>query len=276
MTWRDVPEPELSGLDAAGWLRAVLRGVPLALLIFGGFVLLLLLRLIERPLFGPQRPMTPFITGFVCRTALRILGIRYTVHGKPMDHPGGVVSNHASWLDILSLNASQRVYFVSKADVAAWPGIGMLARGVGTVFIRRDPRDAGAQKTTFEARLHAGHKLLFFPEGTSSDGLRVLPFKSTLFAAFFSDALRQFSYIQPASVSYIAPDAKNPHFYGWWGDMEFAPHMLQVLAAPMQGRIEVTYHAPLKVADFADRKQLAAACEAAVRSGLSVSERSEP
>lgn len=256
-------------------LRAGLRGVPLGLLVFGGFALLLLIRVMERPIFDAHRPVTPHITRLVCRAALWVMGISFRVAGTPMQQPGGVVSNHASWLDIFALNAAQRVYFVSKDAVAGWPGIGWLARGVGTVFIRRQARDAGAQKTTFETRLQNGHKLLFFPEGTSSDGRRVLPFKSTLFAAFFNEDLREESWVQPVSLRYMSPDAEEPHFYGWWGDMDFAPHLLKVLGAPRQGHINLVFHAPLRVADFADRKALSAACEEAVRSGFSVSERSE-
>jgi len=276
VTWRDAPEPDVPALQFTGWLRVVLRGVPLALLVFGGFALLLLIRLIERPLFGAHRPVTPHITRGVCRAALWVLGIAFQVTGTPMRHPGGVVCNHASWLDIFALNAAQLVYFVSKDAVAGWPGIGWLARGVGTVFIRRRARDAGAQKTTFETRLQAGHKLLFFPEGTSSDGKQVLPFKSTLFAAFFSDDLRPASYIQPVSLRYVAPPQQPSHFYGWWGDMEFAPHLLQVLAAPRQGRIALVFHAPLRVAEFTNRKTLSAACEEAVRRGFTALAPSAP
>ena len=273
MTWTGEPDGEVAPLTAGGWLRAVARGVPLGVLVFGGLLVLLLVRLIERPIFGLHRPLTPYITQFVCRNGLRILGIGFRSSGEPMTQMGAVVSNHASWLDIFSLNARKRVYFVSKAEVAGWPGIGWLARAVGTVFIRRDRRDAAEQKTVFEDRLRAGHKLLFFPEGTSSDGRRILPFKSTLFAAFFTNELRESCYIQPATVTYVAPPDETERFYGWWGDMEFAPHLLQTLAARRQGRIELRYHVPLKVSDFPDRKSLAAACEEAVRSGLNLEAR---
>jgi 1-acyl-sn-glycerol-3-phosphate acyltransferase len=268
VTWTDEPEAQTEPLTIAGAVRALLRGVPLALLVFGCVVVLLLMRLIERPIWGMTRPLTPHITCFVCRNGLRVLGIGYSTQGAPMAQMGAVVANHASWLDIFALNASQRVYFVSKAEVAGWPGIGWLARAVGTVFIRRARGDAAKQRALFEDRLKAGHKLLFFPEGTSSDGLRILPFKSTLFAAFFTEELRETCYIQPATVTYHAPEGAAERFYGWWGDMDLAPHLLQTLAARRQGRIEVVYHTPLKVSDYPDRKALAAACEALVRSGL--------
>ena len=253
---------------ALGWLRAGLRGVPFLVVTFGGLGLLLLLRLIERPLWKQRRPWTPHITRFVCRAAFAIMGIRYRVHGRDMRHPGAMVANHSSWLDIFALNAPTPIYFVSKAEVQRWPGIGWLARATGTVFIRRDARDARVQKRVFEQRLKAGHRLLFFPEGTSNDSQRVLPFKSTLYAAFFNKNLRPDMWIQPVSVIYRAPEGEDPRFYGWWGDMEFAPHLLQVLAVPRQGSVDVVFHAAVRVAAFEDRKELARYCETVVRAGV--------
>lgn len=267
-TWRGDAAAPGRPLGAGDWTRAILRGAGLAAVNFGGLAVLLALRLIERPLFGARRPWTPHITRAVCRAALRILGIRRRTLGRPMTYPGASVSNHASWLDIFALNAGAQIYFVSKSEVSAWPGIGWLARATGTVFIRRNSREAPAQKTLFETRLLAGHRLHFFPEGTSTDGRVVLPFKTTLFAAFFADNLRDLLRVQPVSVIYRAPEEADPRFYGWWGDMEFGPHLLQVLAARTQGSVTVHYHEPLQVTDFADRKALARAAEEMVRMGL--------
>lgn len=266
-TWRDA-EPPLASIGILARLLGIMRGAALAGVLFGGLALLLALRLVERPLFGLKRPMTPWITQGVCRIALILLGIRYVVSGRPLGRMGAVVANHSSWLDIFALNACQRVYFVSKAEVAGWAGIGWLARATGTVFIRRDPREASAQKNLFEARLRAGHHLLFFPEGTSTDGRRVLPFKSTLFSAFFSEDLGRDMRVQPVSLIYRAPPGKDPRFYGWWGDMSLAPHLMAVLAQARQGEIEVVFHEPVRVTDFDSRKALAAHCESVVRGAL--------
>ncbi|WP_420587126.1 lysophospholipid acyltransferase family protein [Ruegeria sp.] len=263
--WNSEDAPDPIDLGLIGWVLVVLRGLPLAVLVFGGLIVLLIIRLFEIPLFGVRRPITPFITQFVCRTAFRILGIGFQTSGALMQQRGAVVANHTSWLDIFALNARKRVYFVSKAEVANWPGIGWLARATGTVFIERDRKKAREQTQVFETRLKAGHKLLFFPEGTSTDGLRVLPFKTTLFAAFFADGLRDFMYVQPVSVVFHAPAGQPERFYGWWGDMEFGPHLLKTLGARRQGRVELIYHAPAKVSDFENRKALAAHCEEAVR-----------
>ena len=266
-TWDSELAADPIVIGPKGWVRVLLRGLALGTLVFGCLILLLLVRLVERPLFGLRRPVTPFITQFVCRNAFRILRMGFETQGDLMRHHGAVVSNHSSWLDIFSLNARKRIYFVSKSEVASWPGIGWLARATGTVFIERNPARAREQTKLFEQRLDVGHKLLFFPEGTSTDGLRVLPFKTTLFAAFFTDHLRDSVYIQPVSVYYHAPAGEPARFYGWWGDMDFASHLLKTLAAPRQGAVTLCYHTPMKVSDFADRKSLAARCEAVIREG---------
>lgn len=266
--WTSADEPAARPISALGWLLVLLRAPLLFLTVFGGLGLLLLLRLIERPVHGLHRPWTPHITQIVCRTAFLILGIRYIVRGAMMPDRGAVVSNHASWLDIFALNARKRVYFVSKTEVARWPLIGWLARATGTVFIRRDRREARNHADLFEDRLKLGHRLLFFPEGTSTDGLRVLPFKSTLFAAFFAPDLRDILSIQPVTLIYHPPTGEDPRFYGWWADMGFGSHFLKVLATSRPGAVELVYHPPVHVRDFADRKALASHCEAAVRAGL--------
>lgn len=267
-TWQSDTPPDPVHIGPLGWLLAVLRGLPLALLVFGGLALHLLVRLIERPLYGLHRPWTPFITQVVCRNALRLLGMRFETRGQIMRHPGALVANHSSWLDIFTLNASKRIYFVSKAEVAGWPGIGWLARATGTVFIERDRRQARDHNRMFEDRLTAGHKLLFFPEGTSTDGQRVLPFRTTLFAAFFAEDLRDRTWIQPVAVRYHAPRGRPDRFYGWWGDMDFGTGLLKVLAQYPQGGVTITYCPPLRVSDFPNRKALAGAAEQAVAQTL--------
>ncbi|WP_230426510.1 lysophospholipid acyltransferase family protein [Paragemmobacter aquarius] len=252
----------------AGWGRALWRGLALGLVTYGGLVVLLLVRLVERPLFGLDRPWTPHITQFVCKAAFVILRLPVTVRGEPMQGRGAMVANHASWMDIFALNAAAQVYFVAKSEVAGWAGIGWLARATGTVFIARKGREAKVQQRLFEDRLRAGHRLAFFPEGTSTDGVRVLPFKSTLFAAFYTHGLDEVMQIQPVTLVYHAPRGQDSRFYGWWADMTFGGHFLRVLMQGRQGRVEVVFHKAAAVEDFPDRKALAAHCEAAVRAAL--------
>ncbi len=266
--WHGASELPPPRLDALGWARVILRGAPLGIITFGCLALLLLVRLLERPLCGHHRPVTPFITQFVCKSAFLCLGMTHRTLGTPMAHRGAIVANHASWLDIYALNAPQRIYYVAKAEVAGWPGIGWLARATGTVFIRRDRREAKAQQEVFEERLRMNHRLLFFPEGTSTDGLRVLPFKPTLFQAFHAHDMPEILHIQPVTVAYHAPPGEDARFYGWWGEMDFGTGLLRVLGARRQGAVEIVFHEPIPVAGAGGRKALAAACEKAVRGGL--------
>jgi len=268
-TWgRDEALPDPVPVPMPGKVLGMVRGVLVGGVTYGSLMVLLLLRLVEAPIFGLHRPLTPWITRFVCRTALLGMGMGFKVTGKPMTHRGALVANHSSWLDVFALNAPQQIYFVSKSEVAGWPGIGWLARATGTVFISRKAGQARDQNKTMRDRLLAGHRLVFFPEGTSSDATRVLPFKSTLFAAFFDTDLADALHIQPVSVIYHAPKHLDPRFYGWWGDMEFAPHLWQVLTAIPQGSVELVFHGEIAVRDFPDRKALAAYCEDQVRAGV--------
>lgn len=268
MVWDDGNAPEVVKNSVFGWLRVVLRGLVLLVVLLIGLGLTILLRPPEKWLFGRTRPVTPWITQAVCRLALVILGIRLKVTGNQMKRKGAVVANHSSWLDIFVLNARKRIYFVAKDEISGWPGISWLAKATGTVFIRRDRWAAAEQIELFRARLGAGHKLLFFPEGTSTDSRRVLPFKTTLFAAFFDKELHESMHIQPVSAVYRAPKARDARFYGWWGDQDMAPHLLKVLAQWPQGSVELTYHDPVRVADFSNRKALAAVLEDAVRAPI--------
>src|SRR5690606_4128696 len=132
-------------------------------LIGGGFAVLLPVRLVER-LLGPGRPVSGRIVQGVCRASLRLIGLPLVRRGGPAPGVAAEVANHASWLDIFVLGAASRLVFVAKSEVAGWPGIGWLARGAGTLFIRRDRREASAQAGLIAARVAAGQRLCFFPE----------------------------------------------------------------------------------------------------------------
>ena len=143
--WHPEDTPARARISVFGWALVVIRAPMLIAVTYGGLLVLLLVRLIERPFAGLDRPMTPYITQGVCRAAFAIMGMTYLVRGQPMRHMGAVVANHSSWLDIFTLNACQRVYFVSKSEVRVWVGIGWLARATGTVFIARRGAEARAR-----------------------------------------------------------------------------------------------------------------------------------
>ena len=243
-------------------MRAAWRLPSMLVLIYGALAIFFVIRACELP-WG--RPITPQLSKAVSRGCLRILGIAFVQNGDAMKGPGAVVSNHVSWLDIFTLTASQPACFVARKDVRKWFGIGILAWATGCVFIERDPRQAVKQRQEMARRLAGGDNLLLFPEGTSTDGMQVLPFKSTLFGAFFEPGLRDRMQLQPVTVRYIPPSGENSLMYAWWGDMEFGPHLWSVLTAPGGGAVKIVLHTPAKVGAFADRKELARHCEAVVR-----------
>ena len=267
VTWRGAPEPAWTPIPPVGRLRAGLRLALLAATLVLALAAFGTARLVERALRSGRRPWSTGVERITCRTALAIMGLRWRAQGRPLEGLGAQVANHASWLDILVLGAASRVTFVSKAEVRGWPLLGWLAAITGTVFISRRRGDAAAQQALLRERLSAGEVLAFFPEGTSTNGRRVLPFKSTLFAVFLGPGMAG-ARIQPVTLLYAAPEGERADFYGWWGDMALAPHLLRVLAAPRRGEVAILHHPPVAVAEHADRKALARRAERAVRDGL--------
>ena len=132
---------------------------------------------------------------------LRCIGIALIVKGQPaLNGPLLLVANHMSWLDITALHAARFCRFVSKADIKKWPFIGMLASGIGTLFIERESRrDAMRVVHHMTASLQAGDVLGVFPEGTTSDGSGLLPFHANLFQA----AIAANAPIQPVALQFI-------------------------------------------------------------------------
>lgn len=264
---KDEPAREAVRVTALGWLRCVLRAFLLLALLLLGFPLLLLLRPLERAVSGDARPWTPWITQTVCICMCRVIGLRITVKGMPMSQPGFQVANHSTWLDVLVLNAATRCYFVAKADVRRWPVIGWLARGTGTHFVERRRQAAKVQETELSARLRAGHRLMIFPEGTSTDGQRVLAFKSTIFAPLYTDDVPDGLMVQPVSMRFFAPKGREVRFYGWWGAQSFGRSLIEILAQSPQGSVTVIWHDATPVAGH-DRKSLAQAAQVAVAQGV--------
>ena len=132
---------------------------------------------------------------------LSVLGIRIELRGRPPDSgPMLLVANHISWLDILVMHAARHCRFVSKADVRHWPLIGALATGAGTLYIERESRrDAMRVVHHMADSLKRGEVLAVFPEGTTSNGVALLPFHANLIqAAISADAPAQ-----PVALSFI-------------------------------------------------------------------------
>ena len=264
--WNGVEPQPFPKLGLLGWLRLALRLVIYGIVTLELVLLWALAKLLEKLVGGDK--MSGAVVRLWARVGHSVLGLRLEVQGEEMTHGGAIVANHTSWTDIFVLHSAAHIHFVSKAEVASWPVIGWLARVTGTLFIERKPSEAKKQQVQLAERIAGGDKLCFFPEATSSDGLRVLPFNSTLFSVFHTEDLRDLVWVQPVTVTYFPPKGKDKRFYGWWGDMEFADHAKVILGLSMGGRVRVTFHEPLKAADFSTRKDLSKAAGDIVRDGL--------
>jgi lyso-ornithine lipid O-acyltransferase len=204
------------------------------------------------------------------RLCCRIMGFHIECHGTiSAQRPTLFIVNHTSYLDIMILSAAMEASFVAKSEVARWPLFGWLARLQRTVFVDRNARrGVGAQRDSIRRRLATGDNLILFPEGTSSDGSRVLPFKSALFAAAEEGRV----VVQPVSVAYVRLDGipigrfYRP-FFAWYGDMDLAPHLWTALGLG-QVTVSITFHPPVRFGDFGSRKLLAEHCWRQIATGV--------
>jgi lyso-ornithine lipid O-acyltransferase len=213
------------------------------------------------------------------RILAKLFGLRITVIGTPVKDCGVLmVANHTGYLDILILSATVPVSFVAKSEVKSWPLFGLMAQLQESVFVERGRRiQAGEARHELRERLRAGDALVLFPEGTSTDGNRVLAFKSSLLGAAESDVgvddtgHRRMVPVQPVSISYVGMHGmpmgrENRPLYAWYGDMELLPHLWESLVAgPMD--VVVEFHDPLTADGVGGRKKLAQLAEQTVRRG---------
>jgi 1-acyl-sn-glycerol-3-phosphate acyltransferase len=215
---------------------------------------------------------------FYHRQCCRILGLRVRQIGEPvMARPVLFASNHVSYADITVLGSLIAGSFVAKSEMASWPLYGWLAKLQRSVFVDRQVRSTAQQRDAIAERLASGDALILFPEGTSSDGSRVLPFRSSFLAAAYADAK---PLIQPVSVVYdrlagLPVGHASRDVFAWYGDMTLAPHFWQV--AQYRGkRVTLLFHTPMDPADYADRKALAQAIWQVVADGAAALRQNRP
>ncbi|MBM3491697.1 MAG: 1-acyl-sn-glycerol-3-phosphate acyltransferase [Alphaproteobacteria bacterium] len=207
------------------------------------------------------------------RGLCRLIGFRVLRFGQPTDErPVLLVANHTSWLDIPVLSALSPLSFVAKHEVDSWPFFGTLARLQRTVFVERRAVRAAEGRDDLQRRLDAGDRLVLFPEGTSSDGNRVLPFKTAFFAVASNGVGGRALTVQPVSVAYVRLDGlpvgrRFRPLFAWYGGMALLPHLWQVLKLG-RSEVEVEFHPPVTIAGFRDRKALAAHCHETIAHGL--------
>ncbi|MGP0094390.1 MAG: lysophospholipid acyltransferase family protein [Xanthobacteraceae bacterium] len=221
-----------------------------------------------------QWPMRHVIPKLYHRMLCALIGVRVHVVGSPpRQRPLLILANHSSWLDITVITSMLSVVFVAKSEVATWPLFGLLAKLQRSIFVdRRRRHKTGETSAEIARRLVDGDPVVLFAEGTSSDGNRVLPFRTALIGAAEELLAVQNAdrvTIQPLSVAYIGwqglpLDRRQRTAVSWYGAVDLIPHLINIVRS---GAVDVvlTWGEPVTYDDNTDRKLLAKAMEGAVR-----------
>ena len=215
-------------------------------------------------------PLTRIIPIIHHKLTAKVIGLRINPVGIPSTKTGILfVSNHLSYFDIIALGSLIPGRFIAKSDVAKWPVFSLLAKITRTIFIDRKKRfSAHHQTTSIQIQLDKLENLILFPEGTSSDGRWVLPFKTSLFAA----PTRTNAPVQPITIRYthvngIPITYSMRHFFSWYGNMELGSHLWTALSLGTLD-IEVEFHELIITNQFTDRKKLAEYCYEIIAKGI--------
>jgi len=209
-------------------LRVIFR-IPAFILASAFWYLLWLIgRYPVAPFKRARRRLRNFIVGGWGRSLAMIMGMRIETIGEAPRAPFFLVSNHLSYVDVIAYAAVLECVFISRKDIADWPGLGLLARSVGTIFINRErtheiPRVIGR----INQALDEGLGVVLFPEGTSGAGDRVMPFHPSLL-----DPAAKANYpVSFASISYRTPPGETPAYLAisWWDNKTFTPHAKELL-----------------------------------------------
>lgn len=243
-------------LPALGWLRIVSRLAAMALLLAACVPLYYVWRVI-----APRHNPWPrsFLAGIAWLT-----GVRLTVRGTPAAGRCFLLSNHVSWIDIPAISAVTGAAFVGHDGLASIPLVRWLCRMNDTVFVARHDRASVAQQVQqVRTALDHSHVLAIFPEGTTSDGTGLLPFKSSLLSAL--DPLPTGVIVQPVLLDY----GREAADVAWIGEEHGVDNFRRILARARPVDLTVNFLPPLSGAALASRKTIAAAARAALLGELS-------
>jgi len=191
---------------------------------------------------------------------LGVLGIELRTRGEAVQPGSLLVANHISWVDIFVINALAPTAFISKAEVRQWPLIGWLAARNETVFLRRGSRGHARQvNAEIAALLDAGRNVAVFPEGTTTDGSKVLGFH----AALLQPALSAGHPVQPVALSYRSPDGRFSRAPAYDGDISLGACLAAIVA--QRGLLALVQPcAPLAGGAQADRRSVAQAARESI------------
>lgn len=242
-------------ISLLGWTRIVLRGLGIALAL-----------LICVPLHYAYRTIhygSPFPKLFL-RIACRLCGARLKVHGVPLKRDVFFIANHLSWIDILALGGASGTAFVAKAELAVAPMVGWLARINRTVFVSREDRMGVAdQINRLKEALADNWSITVFPEGTTTDGMSLLPFKTSMLRVL--EPPPPGVLVQPVVLDYGQDIGE---WLGWIGTEAGVDNAKRVLARRGSFRLDVFFLEPFDPRDHAGRKAIAAEARARILPAL--------
>ncbi len=204
--------------------------------------------------------VTRFIPVYFHKLVLWLVNIEVKIEGKILKKQGDdgilLVSNHISYIDIPVLGSLVPINFVAKEEVKNWALIGILAKIGSTIFVKRSKDQLLKEKNSIQKVIDNGGKVILFPEGTTSDGTRVLNFKSSL----FSSVENKDYCIQPVVINYkkingLPINRWLKPMIAWYGDMEFKPHLIKMICL---GSIivKVNFLKPVNARQFKNRKSM--------------------
>ncbi|MCC5847550.1 MAG: 1-acyl-sn-glycerol-3-phosphate acyltransferase [Verrucomicrobia bacterium] len=243
-----------------GRIRLVLRVIASVLFCLVMWLYALWVKFITRNDMRRRYRLTCRGMSFWGHVTARIFGMSIRVHGTPPEAPFFLVTNHISYTDILLLCATCPAWFISKAEVAKWPGIGALTRSGNTLFLDRETRrDVHRMNKIIADLVREGGGVGFYPEGTTTDGTTILPFKPSL----LQPAIELGIPVNVGAIAYETPPGTPPpsKWVAWIGDDEFSPHAKRLLSAP-GFTAHVSFGEQTVRAD--DRKELAKRAHSAV------------
>ena len=176
----------------------------------------------------PNNPVNTRYVQYFCRKLCKVFNIEVQVHGEIPRQPALWVSNHISWLDVAVLGSGARVFFLAKAEIENWPLLGKLAKGGGTLFIKRGSGDSVKIREQMTAFLKQDSPVLFFPEATTSDGTRIKKVHGRLLGA----AIEAQRPVQICLICYVNQQGELDMVAPFIGETPFAKHVQNVLEMP--------------------------------------------
>jgi 1-acyl-sn-glycerol-3-phosphate acyltransferase len=213
-------------------------------------------------------PRKRSIVKWWCGGLLRAFHIQVNTFGDlPPANTQGVmfVANHVSWADIHALNSMIPLRFVAKSDIKDWPIFGYLVTKANTLFIDRSKRQHAARIVeTVSNSLMAGDNLCYFPEGTTSDGTHMLPFKSSVLQA----AINANTQIWPVAIRYVNADGSINTEMAYAGETSMIESM-KLIIMQKNAQVELHFLAPIKAAQC-DRRELTDAAFQAIKTKLAL------